>query len=624
MRFLPLSVCIFSVLVSLGQMPMDTTHAKELLDEAKKNFAQPKKADSLAFLGFRYAGNFSPMKGEAAFIICFAQARHDFKRAEQWGDSALHYFQLDNNYRWIGLTNRVLGVQACQQNKNELGLQYLHKATSFFEKCRDTVMLMENYVSYSLLYHNNIQDFKTGLAYGLKGFEWLDKVKDVSSSLRWRVINAVAINYDDAHAWDKALEYHYKNIEAPSLNNRSTTLNNIGNTLRKKGDILEAEKYFKRSLALIDDNAYDFATVYLNLAQVSLDLKKLKAALAYNDSSLKYAAQSENLEKLRDGHDFASELFQSQGQYQKAYQHLKSFMELKDSVLNKQKAEIIYDLEWRYETERKERQIDQLKTETLTKDLSLQRNRILFWLIGVSVLLAAGLVYWYFKRHQYQQQLQRAAEADQLQRQRFSAVIEAEENERARVAKDLHDGLGQLLSTAKLGLTAVSPPQDMAQAQLLKNTVDVLNHAANEVRSISHNLMPAALTELGLCEALDDMAHKINNSNLLHIDLKVQGLEERLPSSVEVAIYRVVQEVVNNMIKHAKADKIHIQVNRINANLQLSISDNGVGFQKELITKSQGLGWKNIFSRIAMLNGNIEVDTNPGAGTSISIQFAIA
>jgi signal transduction histidine kinase len=120
------------------------------------------------------------------------------------------------------------------------------------------------------------------------------------------------------------------------------------------------------------------------------------------------------------------------------------------------------------------------------------------------------------------------------------------------------------------------------------------------------------------------MAGKINDAKLMDVRLTMTGFDERLPGTVEVAVYRVIQEVINNMLKHSHADRIQVSLQRKGNALNLSIADNGVGFEKEMITRSKGLGWKSIFSRIAMLNGNIEVDTSPGTGTSISIQFAIA
>jgi signal transduction histidine kinase len=299
-------------------------------------------------------------------------------------------------------------------------------------------------------------------------------------------------------------------------------------------------------------------------------------------------------------------------------------MEIKDSVLDKDKASIIYEMESRFQAEQKGRHIAQLQNEALSKDLEIQQSRFIMWSILAGAAVLGMAIAWFYKQQHFRIRGERAREREDLQRQRFSAVIEAEENERSRVAKDLHDGLGQLISTAKLGLTAVSLPSHDVQSQLLTNSIQVLDRATQEVRSIAHNLMPAALSELGLRAALEDMTVKINEAKFMSVKLTMAGLDERLPGTVEVAVYRVVQEVINNMLKHSRADRIMISLQRTGNALSLSIADNGVGFEKEMITRSKGLGWKSIFSRIAMLNGNIEVDTRPGAGTSVSIQFAIA
>ena len=182
---------------------------------------------------------------------------------------------------------------------------------------------------------------------------------------------------------------------------------------------------------------------------------------------------------------------------------------------------------------------------------------------------------------------------------------------------------GSCFQQAKLTLSAIDQPPSAETSKMLSNSMQILDEATREVRTISHNLMPATLTQIGLGAALHDLFLKINESNLLRINLNVTGLEERLPPSTEIAVYRVVQEIINNMIKHSKADTITVKIVRSESSMYLSISDNGVGFAKELIAKSTGLGWKNIFSRISMLNGEIDVETEAGSGTSISIQFAV-
>ncbi len=625
-HFLVLAAVWLLVLPSYGQKQVvDTIAARAYLDAAKENLNSLKLADSLALRAFTLSGRNMGIRAESAYLLCFANAPANFERARQWGDTAMVYYRILNNNLWMGYTMRVLGVQSQRLNRSELSIGYFQKSTAYFETCKDTVMMAQNYVNLSLLYHNIIADYAKGLEYGNKGLALVESQHTEQPILLWRAVNAIAINHDDAGRWDEAIAYHRRNLSFQNPVYLSSTLNNLGNTLRKKGSFAEAERYFLQSLPLVDGaDAYLFATVYLNLSQVNEDMGRRKKALQYNDSSLHYALRSKHVEKLRDSYDFAYRLYQKEGNYRKAFEAMNHYMAIKDSVLDKDKASIIYEMESRFQAEQKERHIAQLQNEALSKDLEIQQSRFIIWSIVAGAAMLGMAIAWFYKQQHYRIRGDRAREREDLQRQRFSAVIEAEENERSRVAKDLHDGLGQLISTAKLGLTAVSLPSHDVQSQLLTNSIQVLDRATQEVRSIAHNLMPAALSELGLRAALEDMTVKINEAKLMSVKLTMAGLDERLPGTVEVAVYRVIQEVINNMLKHSRADRIMISLQRTGNALSLSIADNGVGFEKEMITRSKGLGWKSIFSRIAMLNGNIEVDTRPGAGTSVSIQFAIA
>ncbi|MBL7848840.1 MAG: sensor histidine kinase [Cyclobacteriaceae bacterium] len=607
------------------ELRTDTVAARNLLEAAKQAISTPSRADSLAMAAYFQAGSNLAIRGESAYLICFVNAPLNFERAQQWGDSAMASFQKSGNERWMGYTQRVLGVRSQRLNKNDISLRYFQNSCDHFERCQDTVMLAQNYVNLSLLYHNNLTDYTKGLEYGQLALQLVEQQSSDQPVLLWRTLNAIAINYDDAGDLDRAIAFHRRNLAFKDPEYLNSSLNNLGNSLRKKKEYKAAENYFLQSLALVPPtDHYMLATVYLNLSQVSEDLGLRSRALKYNDSSIHYALKSNHSEKLRDSYEFAHRLYRSNGEPVKAYEALKHYMEIKDSVLSKEKAQVIYEMESKFQSAQKERQIVQLQSETLAKDLTIQQSRFLVWISFAGVAILGMGAFWFFKRHQYKANLQHARERELQQRQRFSAVIEAEENERSRVAKELHDGLGQLISTAKLGLSAIDLPTGEQPSKLLANSIHVLDQATQEVRSIAHNLMPVALTERGLLPALEDMVQKINLAGLLDVRLQVSLGEGRLVPTVEVAVYRVIQEVINNMLKHAAADRIYITLRRDGNAVFLSMADNGVGFDQALVTQSKGLGWKNIFSRIAMLNGNIDVQTNPGTGTSINIQFAIS
>jgi signal transduction histidine kinase len=201
-------------------------------------------------------------------------------------------------------------------------------------------------------------------------------------------------------------------------------------------------------------------------------------------------------------------------------------------------------------------------------------------------------------------------------------VIEAQEKERKRIAEDLHDSLGQMLSTIKLHMVSIEDSEAMNSTEnkgVLNNAIGYIDDACNEVRNISHHLMPGALIRLGLIPALGDIIENINKTNKVEINFTNNGFEKRLNESTEINIYRIIQELIRNTIKHSQATKIDINMSRENNHISLTIEDNGKGFDTSKISESEGIGWKNIYSRLAILNGKINISSEINRGTKISI-----
>ncbi len=615
------------------QSKPDSVKAALYIAAGEKSFSAPAVADSLGLLAFQAAkrARQANSQGRGAFIICYANLEVDFARSKQWADTAIKYFEKAKNPTWAGYVTRVMGVHYSMSNKTVESIHYYQRSTRYFVQANDSLMIAHNYTSLSLMYHNDLQDYNLGLRYALDALKILNSLKNKNQQAIWIATNAAAISYDDSNQPDKALEYHFNNLNhaGDDKDNLATTNNNIGNTYRKKKMFAKAETYFVKALethvAQMGEynNEYDLATVYNNLSGVNWDLGRPEKARMYRDSAVHYSILSGKTEKLMDTYYEAYQMSEKNKDFKDAVDYLKQYVAVKDSAMSSARAKIVYDLEVQYESERKQQQIALLESESKVKDLELQRSRTLIFAIVGGFIFLGGLIYLFYKRSRYKQRLLHIKEREESQRLRFAAVLEAEENERSRVAKDLHDGIGQLLSTAKLTLSAIDQPTAAETGKMLSNSMQILDEAAREVRTISHNLMPATLTQIGLGAALHDLFLKINESNLLRINLNVTGLEERLQPSTEIAVYRIVQEIINNMIRHSKADTITVKIVRSESSMFLSVSDNGVGFAKELIAKSTGLGWKNIFSRISMLNGKIDVETEAGSGTSISIQFAV-
>lgn len=208
------------------------------------------------------------------------------------------------------------------------------------------------------------------------------------------------------------------------------------------------------------------------------------------------------------------------------------------------------------------------------------------------------------------------------QQQRTEAILEAEEKERVRIARDLHDGIGQMIAAARMALGNFLSKKKVENEDI-QNSLDLLEESIKEIREISHNMMPGALTKLGLSTALKQFVNKINALGGLQIDLQIIGIKERLSEKVETMLYRVVQEVLNNIIRHADATKVNIELVKHESELILVIEDNGKGFNINEL-QNQGVGIKNITTRVEYLNGSVNFDSALGRGTSVIVEIPLA
>ena len=205
----------------------------------------------------------------------------------------------------------------------------------------------------------------------------------------------------------------------------------------------------------------------------------------------------------------------------------------------------------------------------------------------------------------------------------LNAIINTEENERKRFAKDLHDGLGPLLSTVKMSLSSLAPrinePSDIV---ILNNTNHLVNEAINTIKDISNNLSPHVLTNFGLSSAIGAFTTKINQTRAVEIVFKSNMENERLENDKEVVLYRAVCELINNAIQHSGASRIEIELNKLDKFITLQFYDNGRGFDTSKLSKedTKGMGLSNIETRVRTVEGVFILESTPGRGTSALIK----
>lgn len=364
-----------------------------------------------------------------------------------------------------------------------------------------------------------------------------------------------------------------------------------------------------------------FARIYF--AKLMLKLKRFKEATANAQKAVEGAEAIGASNEVMEGKQVLSKIYEQQGNFAKAHQLFTSATKIKDSLFQKDKTELISAYQVRYETEKKEEEIKSLNQQSLIQQLKIKQRNLLLFISGIVMITGLIIVYFILNRRKLKAQAELQTEINKQQEQITKAVLSAEENERVRIAADLHDGVGQLLSTALIsfnGLVKTYSYVDELEKEKTKNVLSLLNDSYDEMRSISHQMMPNALIKAGLTTAVKDFLGKIDQDQL-KVTLETIGLNTRLDAQVESVLYRVIQETVNNVIKHAHANTLSLQFLKDEDGVSITIEDDGRGFDIALLLQNEGIGLKNMVSRVAFLKGTIDFDSAIGKGTLVAIHI---
>ena len=211
---------------------------------------------------------------------------------------------------------------------------------------------------------------------------------------------------------------------------------------------------------------------------------------------------------------------------------------------------------------------------------------------------------------------------DEKQSDLLNAVFETQETERKRLAEDLHDSVGQVLSAMKLNLHRIDKASDTDRPNpLLAETRNLADECILEIRNIIHNVLPPVLTDYGLIDALQALCEKMNQNTAINVTFTKNLSNERFASDIELTFYRIAQELFGNAGKHSGATAIHVELTKENNQLVMSFSDNGIGFNMENI--NHGFGLKNLQSRVQLVNGKIHTYSKPQHGTLTTIKVPL-
>ena len=353
--------------------------------------------------------------------------------------------------------------------------------------------------------------------------------------------------------------------------------------------------------------------------------KDYTTSAIYADSALRLANQYKIPDLKQKLFALLSNLNYGRQNTTLGYNFFNRYEMLSDSMLNNSIANNTIRIEKKLETARKDAKIE-LQQAQIDKKNTLN----IFLGVGAGALLIILLLsYLNYKHRQNLQQTKIEELETEKQLAATASVLKGEEQERTRLAKDLHDGLGGMLSGIKFSLNNMKGNLIMTpdNAQAFERSIDMLDSSIREMRRVAHNMMPEMLLKYGLDTALKEFCTEIDRTDLMRITYQSAGINNTtLDQTLAVTVYRIVQELVSNALKHSKAHTVLVQVHRLEKEklLAITVEDDGVGFDPKKLNQSTGMGWQNIQSRVDFLKGRLDVQSSPGNGTSVMIEISIA
>jgi signal transduction histidine kinase len=528
-----------------------------------------------------------------------------------------------------GVLNNM-GMVHWNLGANDRALELYLRATAIFERTDNLKGLSNTYNNIGLILLDE-KRVSESLRYQRHALAVRQKLGD--KGLLAASMTNIGLLLDELDMVDSAIWYQQRAIplqeEIDDRYGLAKSCVNMGTYLTRKKRTHEALGYLNRGLAIYQDegNRRMVASTHFNMASVYLKVKDMPRYRQELRTTVELARGSGNAKLLwKACNDLALEL-NAIGEYREAAALLIERNAVKDSLFNMERSEQMALLERQYQTERKDRQIAQQETELAQRALALaDRNRwIALLAAAMAVLLLGGGLLFQYNRRRAEREHHRAMTAEREAGLR--AVLIATEDERKRIAKDLHDGTVQSLTGIKMRLqrTLSLIPLPEAERPRMDDTMRLLDEATAEVRSISHQMMPRVLSESGLVPALADMLDKSLGSTPIRYSfehMRVEGVRYR--DQVEISLFRICQELINNIVKHSGAKAVSVQLMAVKDHLVLLVEDDGSGFRPEDANQRNGIGLMNISSRVESLHGRLDYSAQAGRGTVATVRVPIA
>lgn len=533
-------------------------------------------------------------KDSAAYFFClgiynsrvsvFDEAQKNLKRAE------LLYIQMDDTlallYTRLQLTNLNYYLKLEEEAYNEFKVLALHPGCDDYLKSK---------------LHHNIGC----LAMEVEREAWISP-----DTVKKNPVDRFIISH-----FDKAISYHRKSKNRSGL---AATYSVYVNEMLNIGDLVKAKAYADSSVAISKERKDYARLAFARIKQgMILDTlgKKLEAIEVYN-KAITYFDSIGNISQKIHAMSGKRQSEIDAGLMREAMNTTFEMFKDRSDFFDTELAEAHKRYELEYDTKKKQLTILEQEAELETRQLEISNRNTLLAATGFGTLSLGALLLLLLQRNKRKAREEKDALLIENKRKGIKAIIQAQEDERQRIAKDIHDGIVQQLGGLKMGLQKKLDAKGDSES---KRLIAVLDDSVQELRELSHRMMPRALNELGLIPALTDMLENSLAHSEIDYEFENYGIDTRLPVSIEITLYRIAQELINNVIKHSRASRVTIQLFKSDLNVILIVEDDGSGFDS--VSKKTGIGLLNISSRLDSVNGQVNFEPSPESGTLATIKI---
>jgi signal transduction histidine kinase len=506
---------------------------------------------------------------------------HQYQALQLW-DTCLNYCQAQvalahqqNNSFAEATFYKLIGGTYYYIPKKDNAIAYWNKCIALAEPNNYHTLLAQCYHNVGVICLESGKDLDIAEKYFIKAIELSKKNNDTSSttfSLHYRLL---ATTYDQENKLDEA-EKIYKAIIAKSRVLKDSA--NLVEGLLFYTNVLRKKKEFQKAISLSEEGVRISRKINLIDGEIT--------ALDTHAQNLMFA-----------------------GNFKEAYQ----FQTEQNILLRKR-----FDGDLNIKIGEAEAKFKNAET-THEKEVAILRakkEKQIYGLIFLGILSCVGFLFYYL----YQKKI--AKQKLQIKQTQIQSILDGEEKERTRIAKDLHDGIVQDLTAIKLQLNSGINNEGAVNKKIVSDAVESIDKASKEVRNISYQMMPATLVQLGFIPAIEDLLKRVLTPSNIKYDFEQIGITERLPDNIEVSIFRITQELLNNVLKHSEANFVSLLIT-LKANVVTMIfEDNGKGFDASTVKK--GIGFSSLSSRVELLNGDIKYEKGDGVGTMAIVKIPIS